>query len=335
MKAKRLIRMISVSLVLALMLALLPTVCICGAEEQEKSDDPGHVIYFNANVSGWSGYSVIMVYCYCPDSGDELIEWGAKRRGGMTDTGSGIWSYDFDAKGVTLDDSKQYSLIFQTDNGYQTQELLFDTTCFGDTVIPDEALDAEVPYSFGKSAIFTYWQSGKLGPMLCITELGHVIGEVCPAHTTPLAMFVDFLTYSYPSGLEYALRYGDGKSEQELIDEISRGLYLTRDDVEQVIEAAQLISKDWSYEWRYYDSSAFQRGDYDDDHDVTIMDATRVQNLIAETIQKPLEALLKAIDADGDGSLTIMDATRIQYVVAYLMNMKGEWLWGYIDGVAD
>ena len=333
MTAKRFSRILSLILVTALVLTFLPTVCVCGAEEQEQSDDTGHVIYFNAKVSGWANYSRIMVYCYCYEDADVLIEWGANRKGGMTDIGNGIWSYDFDAKGVTLEDGKQYGLIFLTDVGQQTQELLFDTTCFGDTVIPDEAIDAEIPYEFGKRAIFAYWQSGKLGPTLCITQLGHVIGDICPANTTPSSLFVDFLIKSYPSGLELALRYGDGKSEQELIDEISRGLYLTRTDVEKVIEAAKVLGPDWPYQWNARRSTAFQRGDYDDDHDVTIMDATRVQNLIAENYPKPFAKILIAIDADGDGELTIMDATRIQNVVAYLTDMDGNSLLGYfVDG---
>lgn len=336
MKGKRFICVLSVMLVLLIMLPVFSMVPVCGAEDQEKSDDPGHVIYFNAKVSGWSGYSLIMVYCFCYETGDDLIQWGAKRKGGMTDMGNGIWSYDFDAKGITLDDSKQYCLIFQTDNGYQTHELLFDTTCFGDTVIPDDAKEVEVYYDINKRAIFAYWQSGKLGPALHITDRGQVIGDICPDYTTPYAMFVHFLantgTISLQHALDFELWYGDGKTAQELIDEVSRGLNLTRDDVENAIDDAKEWGQDWSEDWNYRKSTSLQRGDYDDDHEITIMDATRVQNLIAEVVLKPAAAFLKGIDADGDGVLTVMDATRIQNVIAYLMNMEGEYLWVHPDG---
>ncbi|MBR1534059.1 MAG: hypothetical protein IJ639_06825 [Ruminococcus sp.] len=340
MKGKRFIRVLSVALVLLMILPVLSVIPVCGADEPGQSDDPGHVIYFNAKVSGWSGYSLIMVYCFCYETGDVQIQWAAKKTGGMTDMGNGIWSYDFDEKGITLDDSKQYCLIFQTDNGIQTQELLFDTTCFGDTVIPDDAKEAEVYYDINKRAIFAYWQSGKLGPAMHITDLGHVIGDICPAYTTPYAMFVDFLANTGKRSLQNALNmelwYGDGKTAQELIDEVSQGLNLTRDDVEKAIEDAKEWGQDWSEDWNYRKSAAYQRGDYDGDCVITIMDATRVQNLIAEVVLKPTAAFLRAIDADGDGVLTIMDATRIQNVIAYLMNMEGEYLWGHTDdGVAD
>lgn len=65
------------------------------------------------------------------------------------------------------------------------------------------------------------------------------------------------------------------------------------------------------------------RGDYDEDEQITVMDATRAQNIIAELTARPSEDFLAAVDATGDGELTIMDATRVQNVVAELMNMDG------------
>ena len=68
---------------------------------------------------------------------------------------------------------------------------------------------------------------------------------------------------------------------------------------------------------------AVLRGDYDGDGQITIMDATRVQNIVAELVDRPDDAFLVAVDADGDGQITIMDATRIQNFLAELMNMDG------------
>ena len=65
------------------------------------------------------------------------------------------------------------------------------------------------------------------------------------------------------------------------------------------------------------------RGDYDRDGEITILDATRAQNIIAELITRPSEAFLEKVDADGDKVLTILDATRIQNVLALLMTMDG------------
>ena len=65
------------------------------------------------------------------------------------------------------------------------------------------------------------------------------------------------------------------------------------------------------------------RGDYDNDKDITILDATRAQNILAELVERPDEGFLTTIDADGDGELTILDATRVQNFLAELCNMDG------------
>lgn len=72
-----------------------------------------------------------------------------------------------------------------------------------------------------------------------------------------------------------------------------------------------------------HSAPAYVRGDYNNNGDVEIMDATKVQRFCAELDEKPEEAFLKGVDADGDGDLTVMDATRIQRFLAELCNMDG------------
>lgn len=57
-------------------------------------------------------------------------------------------------------------------------------------------------------------------------------------------------------------------------------------------------------------------GDLDDDEFVTIMDATRLQMIIADLFV-PTEYMLIVGDYDGDSVLSIMDSTRIRYYLAY------------------
>ena len=66
-----------------------------------------------------------------------------------------------------------------------------------------------------------------------------------------------------------------------------------------------------------------RRGDYDWDNDITIMDATRAQNIIAENVTDTNPAHIANVDADRDGELTIIDATRIQRVLAELCDWNG------------
>ena len=65
--------------------------------------------------------------------------------------------------------------------------------------------------------------------------------------------------------------------------------------------------------------AASLRGDYDWDNSITVMDATRVQNIIAVLFTGSNPAHIVNADTDNDKELTIMDATRIQLVVAELL----------------
>lgn len=60
----------------------------------------------------------------------------------------------------------------------------------------------------------------------------------------------------------------------------------------------------------------FKLGDLDADGCVTVLDATRIQLILAELMQ-PTQYMLTVGDYDGDKELSILDATRIRYDIAY------------------
>lgn len=226
-----------------------------GAESGADTGAAGQKIYFDASTTGWNNYSIIMVYCYEPESGDIQIDWAAKKKGGMKDEGNDIWSYDFSAKGINLDANKQYAIIFNADTGAQTCDLLMDSTCFGDTAICNKDVMIENTADSNKKSVEVRWKGGQLGPMKAITSLGHIVGDVVPAYTSPYKMFVKFLASLGKDGLQNALNYSDGKTAQEIIDETAANLGLKKDDVKQAIaEAAKPAddrtdSHDWSKDW--------------------------------------------------------------------------------------
>jgi len=63
-------------------------------------------------------------------------------------------------------------------------------------------------------------------------------------------------------------------------------------------------------------------GDADLDGNVTILDATRIQRVLAE-LDEMTPAVRAAADADRDGEMTVMDATRIQRYLSELCNLDG------------
>ena len=230
-----------------------------GAEGGAETAAGGKVIYFDTNSCGWNDGEVIILYCYDP-SGDEpeLIPWGSNKKGGMTNDGTGICSYDFEAKGIELQPGKQYSLIFNHNGLKQTHDLLFDESCFGDTATADPNTSIENPADSGKNSFEARWKSGNLGPAKCITSLGHVVGEVIPAYTTAYGMFVNFLTNTGNQGLTNAMNYADGKSVQQVLDETAAALGLYKGDVENAVKEAaekEPAVKDLVSQWKAADST--------------------------------------------------------------------------------
>ena len=236
-----------------------------GAESGADTGASSSKIYFDANTSGWNNFKLVMIYLYIPETDEKLVEWGSKKKGGLTDEGGGIWSFDFEAKGHTLDPSTQYCLIFLNDNGMQTCDLLMDTTCLGDTAVCESDKFLENTDDSNKKSVVVRWKNNsKLGPKKAITSLGHIVGEVVPAFTSPYKMFVDFLANSGAKSLANAILYSDGKSAQEVIDEAAENLGLQRGDVKKAIAEAASTgvttvagteTRDWSADWSEAHSS--------------------------------------------------------------------------------
>ncbi len=63
------------------------------------------------------------------------------------------------------------------------------------------------------------------------------------------------------------------------------------------------------------------RGDYDKDGELSILDATCVQRMLAGVTTSHSDEFLTLVDADGDKKLTILDATCIQRVLAGLITI--------------
>ena len=215
-----------------------PTESTVPAETKPTYSTSSHTVYFDASGSPFSTYDNIMLYCYCEEDGDVIIDWGSRKRGGMTYIGNGIWAFDFDSKGLWLDPYKQYILIFNGDNIIQTHQLLFDTSRFGDTAY----CDGDTVENWADSNRFSYvcrWRSGNLGPEKLVTSIGNVIGEIIPDYTSAYNMFVDFIRNTLNNARHYS-----GKTDQQIIDDVAEALGLDDSDVQRAIDYSG-VNVDW------------------------------------------------------------------------------------------
>lgn len=196
---------------------------------------------FDASTTNWKNYKSI--YCHIWVYGGESIYAFKAKAEKCTDNGDGTWTYDLDAKGVTLEDGVLYGLLFGNENGMQTYNLLVDTSCYGDTAYCT-ADEYENPVDSNKKHPAAFWKgqdASKFGPEMCITSIGNVVGTCVPYTTSAQAMFVNFLG---PEGNFANAKLTSGKDEQTIIDDTAKALGLQIGNVEQAIKDAG-VTVEW------------------------------------------------------------------------------------------
>ena len=202
---------------------------------QDKYDSS---IYFYANPFLFGrNFKYIYMYLYDHNNG-EIINWGSKK-GKMTNEGNGIWSFDLDAKGITLDPYKAYGVIFTADLGLQTCDLIIGSDCLGDIAYCPGS-DEENNVDSSKKSRIVKWanvDSSKYGNPKCITAIGNVIGNAYWPGDTGYSMFVSFLSDTGKMGIDNALKF-NGKTEQQTIDDTAKALGLSENDIKRAIEAS-------------------------------------------------------------------------------------------------
>ncbi len=231
-------KVLSVLLAILLVTAAIPLAS--AAERKEPPIGAYDCIAFDANSVGWYGISAVQFYFYDVETGEDLISWGSKRLNGTDDDGDNIWEYNPTEHGMDIRAGRQYAIIFvNRDSMAQTYDLLFDTSCYGDTACCTN-FQIENPVDFNKNTVEARWKNSGLGPRLQITFLGNVVGTTCPYGMTPETMLVDFLCDNL-----YNARIYSGKNDQRLLDDIGAALGFSTENVESAINEAG-VYVDWS-----------------------------------------------------------------------------------------
>ena len=213
---------------------------------QPGVDYSGNKIFFQVDNNLWKNFKSVRIYMYAHDGSDfPLNTWGSKK-GDMQIIGDNLYTFDFDAKGYTIQPGKQYGIIFCTDTGIQTCDIIFDSSVMGDTAyLTGNMVENNVDPN--KKSYYVKWKnadSSKYAPPLCITSIGNIVGEALWAGTTKYDMLVNFIKSDGRDGLKNAIMF-NGKSEQQTLDDTAKALGLTANDIEKAIrESGKYVN--WS-----------------------------------------------------------------------------------------
>lgn len=273
-----------------------------------------NVIHFDSNTANWGEFKKVFCHVWVY-GGDAFYSWQSKKQACTDEDGDGIWTYDFDAKEIALEDGVLYAVIFSNENGAQTYNLLFDTTCLEDVAYVAEEV-YENPEDSSKTCQVAFWTNqdpAVYGPEMVITSLGNVIGTCVPASTTAQNLLEAFLANT--TKLDNVRTYS-GKSDQQIIDDIAEDLGLTVEEAEAAIANTGAV-----VEWSAEDSLIGYvpvLGDVNGDGEIGVIDATLVQRAVAKLVTLD-ETETACADVNGDGEISVLDATTIQYYVAKLI----------------
>ena len=143
----------------------------------------GNIIYFDAASAGWNYCSYVGFYI-CTDSGYQLSMWGSRNTYG-DEIANGVWRYDLDNHGISLDSSNRYTVIFFSDYG-RTNELALDITCYGDTAYCD-GTESPNPANTTQYLLTPFWEHHKryiniLGDVDCDGDVTIIDATVIQRH---------------------------------------------------------------------------------------------------------------------------------------------------------
>ena len=211
-----------------------------GADGEVADTAAANTFNFDANSAGWNNFKKVFCHVWAY-GGDSFYAWQAKGEACTDKDGDGIWTYDLDAKSVSLEAGTLYAVIFSNENGMQTYNLLAGTDCIGDTAFCD-GTTYENPEDSSKTAQAAFWKGQDAtvyGPEMCVTSIGNVVGTCCPSTTSRQGLFEGFLT----NNLENARTYS-GKDDQTLIDDTAKALSLKQENVTEGIKNTG-VKVDW------------------------------------------------------------------------------------------
>lgn len=334
-------KVISILLVMTLLIGMVTlsagaALSIADLAEESFTPDPNK-LYFDARSTGWEigAKDKIGFYISSDEEGEEIPWDGKKLLGTQVSEQEGLWEYDPAAKGMTLNEGVQYKIVFcRAVNGRATEytyELFMDINCFGCCAYCD-GTDYEDPSDASRTLKAAFWKeqdATAYGPVLRITSTGKVVGSCYPQGDDAESTFGDFIS---DADKVEDVRLFSGKSDQEIVDDICEALGLTKQQAYDILSASG-SDLDWDYQVSSLPgdvvipteapTETYILGDTNGDGEITIMDATVVQRMLADlsvTVDDPAKARIRAAATDPDNGMGILDATAIQRLLVGYSN---------------
>lgn len=333
-----------------------------------EADDTHDIISFDTSCTGWTDFSEIYFHIWEKESCQPFFLWYSKSEQGV-DMGNGIYSYDLTAHGIKPESDKTYYVVFFNENMKQTYNTPFTVDNLGDTAFCD-VKDIDLISPIDNTILIAKWKNSPNVSVPTDTlnytfvykeQFEKYIGKPDSGDGTGGISYAELLNYFSDDNstdtpdwvlcsgnhadveapaLCHAV-YGDyviTRTSQGIPDSFGYFVYVPSDNKfyrlgEAWSKGIENIEKTFTdcllkNKW----TGAKLIGDNDSDGQLTIIDATYLQLVLAKAVNYRSDDVISEYgmnmgpsadvkyisDFDRDGERTIMDATAIQYRLAKL-----------------
>ena len=210
-------------------------------------DDDEGTISFDVKKSGWNLDTNKRFYCHIwrADGTGSWPEWQTRKELCAFDKDAGIATYDLTKTGHNFDvsDGAVYCVIFSSNTGMQTYEVVMSGSCIGDTLYCTGE-QIENPWDSDKINIVAVWENNpQCGPLKTITSTGNIVGTAYPEGESDVTLLANFLLMYYDDPAKTALT-------QSLLNTLSVSpydvmdvVYERADDYRQIDTIYDILSK--------------------------------------------------------------------------------------------
>ena len=155
-------------------------------------------IYFDVESSGWTNYRTIYCHIWRADGTGVWPDWQTRKESCIKEE-DGRYSYDTTKTGniISRTDGKDYCVIFSSDTGAMTYQMVMSGSCLGDTAYVT-GYSFESPDDSEKKVTVAAWRyNPDCGPQRMITATGTIIGTAFPDGESDETMLRDYLIKNY------------------------------------------------------------------------------------------------------------------------------------------
>lgn len=172
-----------------------------GADSASESVSAGSVVKFDAKKSGWNLETNKKFYCHIwkADGSGSWPEWQTKAEQCSFDKATGVATYDLSKTGNTISpsDGRVYCVIFSSNTGMQTCNVIMSGACIGDTLYCTGE-QSENPEDSEKKDFVAKWENtADCGQERKITSTGNIVGTAFPEGESDVTLLATYLMAYY------------------------------------------------------------------------------------------------------------------------------------------